>query len=252
MGDHPLTQPVYGTAESLDNISLAEINELRAQYFNPGNIIFSVVSAIPAQEVATMLASSLPDLQLAPSMELPQAPLTLNAASDTIEVGGEQAYVYLGYITEIDPDNGYALQLLGSIISNRIAMDLRETRGLAYSVGAWISADGDRAEVGSYMGTRSENLEEVLPVLRQSITGFDADDVTESELEIAKQAILGRQQMRLLTSIGQAYSLGTGELDGDFLRSIEIFDRYQAVTLDEVRSVSSYLGTKPLVEVIAK
>ena len=185
-------------------------------------------------------------------MELPEAPLTEIAASETVDVGGEQAFVYMGYITEINPDDGYALQLLGSIISNRIAMDLRETRGLAYSVGAWISADDDRAEIGSYMGTRSENLEEVLPVLRHNITDFDAGGITESELEIALQAVLGRQQMRLLSSIGQAYNLGAGEMDGDFRRSLEIFDRYKAVTLEQVRSVSSYLGSRPIVEVIAK
>jgi len=252
LGDHPLTQPIYGTVESIESISLDDILELRKQYFNPANIIFSVVSAIPAEEVATMLSSYLPDYKQIQPLELPDAPLTESAASATIEVGGEQAFVYLGYITEIDPDDGYALQLLGSIISNRIAMDLRETRGLAYSVGAWISANDDRAEIGSYMGTRSENLEEVLPVLRQSITDFDSGDITETELEIALQAVLGRQQMRLLTSIGQAYNLGTGEMGGDFRKSIEIFDRYEAVTLEQVQSMSSYLGTRPLVEVIAK
>ncbi|MBL7033611.1 MAG: insulinase family protein [Candidatus Delongbacteria bacterium] len=252
LGDHPLTQSIYGTEESLEGVTLSTIQVLRQRYFNPANLIFSVVSAIPAQEVADMLNSALPVPVETTLPELPPTPLTLVANSEVIEMDSQQAHIYEGYVVEIDPLDALPLELLGSIISNRLAMDLRETRGMAYSVGAWISAEADRAEIGCYIGTRVENLEEVVPVLRQSITQFDVDGITQTDIDIARQAILGRMQMRLLSSIGQAYSLGVAELNGDFNDSIDLLDRYNAITLEQVQAVSSYLGGKPIVEVIVK
>jgi len=252
LGTHPSTRPLYGTPAGLATIDLKAIERLREIFFDPANIIFSVVSALPAAEIAALLDQALPRSRAAAQLEMPSLPLTETAHNETIPLDSEQAFAYLGYVTEVDSADALPLQLLGSIISNRLAMDLRETRGWAYAVGAWCSVEGDRAQIGSYIGTRRENLEAAVQELRRYITEFDPGGITPEELDTAREGALGRLQMRLLSSIGQAYNLGLGELEGDFRRSLEISDRYREVTLTEVKRAARYLGSRPIVEVIAE
>jgi len=191
LGDHPDAQPVYGTAETLNGLTVATLDSLAEEYFAPDNLILSVVSPLSADSLATLFNGLLPADRHTRTVATSPWPLTTEPVTLNEDLGKEQARVRLGYITEIDPADAPALKLLLAIISDKMAMDLRETKGLAYSLGAWADVRANRAEIGCSMGTRPENLEQVLPALRRYITAFDTRQITAQDLEKTVQSILG-------------------------------------------------------------
>jgi predicted Zn-dependent peptidase len=157
-------------------------------------------------------------------------------------------------IVDVEPENRWPLIVASRILSDRMAQDLRETRGLAYSLG--ISVDFlplGRAELEAAMGTRPDNVDEAREGM---LSYFNAGKLlaTPEEIETATNKYLSRMRMRRVTSMGQAFTLSRdfflyGDVDyaGKEARGLE------AVTPAAVNSaVEQYLAGGPMVTVIAR
>jgi len=154
-------------------------------------------------------------------------------------------------ILDVAAEDIPALDLLTAVISDRLGRDLRETRGLAYSVGAALAAHGEGSVFNAWISPRRENLAAAEEALTAALRDFDPATVTAAELDRIRSSRTGRLMMRRLSSIGQAYHLTMAELDGDFASYGATFDRYEAVTLADVRRVGArYLTGMPLVVVV--
>ena len=130
-------------------------------------------------------------------------------------------------------------------------MDLRETRGLSYSVGAAVGVHGGVAEFTAWINPPQARLAEARQALREAVAGFDAAAVTQADLDRVRSARGGRLMMRRLSSMGQAYYLAMAELEGDLGAYLEADTVFDGVTLAGVRAAAAkYLAGAPLVEVI--
>jgi predicted Zn-dependent peptidase len=139
------------------------------------------------------------------------------------------------------------------IASDHMQQDLRETRGLAYSLGISVGYYGDRAVVSASMGTRPENLAEAEAGMRSYLLGSDMEATTE-EIETAVSGYLSRMRMRRITSMGQAFNLGRDLFLND---GIDYAEREAAgltsVTAQDIKRVAKrYLVDAPMVTVIAR
>jgi zinc protease len=142
------------------------------------------------------------------------APLTPPDREAWSAVGKQQFYVALGYLFDAEPDDRAALAVAGGMISDRLSFELREERGLAYSMGASIGSWAGRTRFAVFMGTRPENVDEAIEGIRQGVTEFLESDIDDATVGRTANAIRGRMLMRRVTRVNRAYFAGVERLEG--------------------------------------
>ena len=141
----------------------------------------------------------------------------------------------------LDPDR-YAMTVLnqcfGGGMSSRLFQEVREQRGLAYSVYSYWAGFEDAGAFGIYTGTAPERLPEVLEVIDREIDRLVADGIGDDELAAAKGHLTGALSMSLETSASRMRRLGRAELlEGEIPSLDEIVQRVERVGRDDVARV---------------
>jgi predicted Zn-dependent peptidase len=224
-------------------------------YLSPDQCILAMVGNVPRDEALRAVESTLGRLEPG-GTTVPEAdppPLTEESVSEEIEGGGNQSALRMGRVIEIEPADRWALMVAARIASSRMQQDLRETRGLAYSLGISVDFHGDRAVVSASMGTRPENIAEALEGMRSHLTPGELW-ATPDEIETAVNKYLSRIRMRRMTSMGQAFNLSRDLFMG---RGIDHADRevqgLAAIKPADVnRAAERYLSEGPIVTLIAR
>jgi predicted Zn-dependent peptidase len=249
-GDHPLAQPAEGTAASVQALTPELLRAVYADALAPANLIWTVVSPYSHDELKTQLTDLLPGTGT-PTAGVPPLPETTAPNRLTAAVGGEMAAIRLGAIRAVEPVDAVALELLVAIMSDRIQMDLRESKGLSYSLGASADIIGGEMVFQAYLNPPVERAGEGEELLTAAIKNFDAASITQADLDKTRGARGGRTMMRHLSSIGRAYYLAMAELEHDLAGYAQAVSAYDKVTLTDLQRVaSSYLKDLPLVTVV--
>jgi len=135
---------------------------------------------------------------------------------------------------------------LGGGTSSRLFQEVREHRGLAYSVFSFASHHADSGLVGVSVGCLPSKLDDVLAVVRAELAKVAADGITAEELARGQGQLRGGLVLGLEDSGSRMSRLGKAELVYDELLAIdEVMARIEAVTLEEVRAVAADLFAKP-------
>ncbi len=249
-GDNPLVMPPEGTPESLQGLDFNQVRQVYRKAFAPENLVFAVVGPLGHEELKTLIESKLPG-RGKPGPSLPPLPVTTGASELTATVGGQMTAIRLGSILDIAPEDAAALSLTVAILSDRMAMDLREKQGLSYSVGARLSVNGSQGEFSAWLNPPQERLDEGKQAIKSLIAGFDAGTITQQELDKIRASRRGRLMMRRLSSMGQAYYLAMAELDNDIAGYLNGLSAYDDLQLSDLQRVAAtYLKDSPLVEVV--
>jgi len=249
-GDHPLVQPAEGNAESLAALDFNEVRLVYRKAFSPENLIFSIVGPYPHEEMRKLIEDKLPG-RGKPVAGLPPLPVTAEAVQVRKTVGGELSAIRLGSIVPVDAEDKASLKLVTALMSTRMAMDLRETRGLSYSVGASFSVLNGQGEFNAWINPPVERLDEGLEAIKSFIADFDASSISQDELDKIRSARTGRLMMRRLSSMGQAYYLAMAELNDDIPGYLNALTAYDNVTLESMQAAAGkYLKNMNLVEVV--
>jgi len=141
-----------------------------------------------------------------------------------------------------DPDRyafGVVNQVLGGGMSSRLFQEVREQRGLAYSVYSYRAAFEETGAFGIYAGTAPERVDELLDVLDAQLARLQADGgVSERELESAKGHLTGSMALGLESSISRMNRIGRSELlMGEIPSLDELVRECEAVTATDVERV---------------
>jgi predicted Zn-dependent peptidase len=135
---------------------------------------------------------------------------------------------------------------LGGGTSSRLFQEVREKRGLAYSVFSFASQHVDAGLVGVSVGCLPTKVEQVLDVVRAELAKIAQDGIDADELTRGKGQLKGGLVLGLEDSASRMTRLGKSELVDDELLSIdEVISRIDAVTLEDVRVLAAELFTKP-------
>lgn len=249
-GAHPLSRPAEGTPATLAGLSYDGLRRTYRDAFAPGNLVFAVVSPLPHAQIAATVEERLAGRGSAHE-GLPPAPVTGEEHRLAETIGGQMAAIRLGSLFTVDPADAPALEMLTAVLSDRLGQDLRETRGLSYSVGASIGIHGREAGFSAWLNPPAPRLVEGEAALVEAVRTFDPASVTQDELDAARNARRGRLMMRRLSSVAQAYYMAMAELDGDVQSYVGGLDVYRDVALtDLVRVGSKYLTGLPLITVV--
>ncbi len=249
--EHPLSLPVEGTAASIEAITYDELRSLYRRAFQPDNLILAVVSPFSQAELAAMLPE-LPGGAGQSARGLPPIPITTSPARLTASVGGPMAAVRAGAVRDVPDDQKAALELLVAVFAERLAMDLRETRGLSYSVGASLEVSEGRGVLTAWLNPPAARLAEGEDALLAALRGFDAASVTQQELDTVRSARQGRLLMRRLDSISRAYHLAMAELEGDLSQYLRAARVYEGITLSDLQRAADFFSELPLVTVVVQ
>ena len=259
LGAHPLGRPVIGSEESITGMARDTLHDFwRAEYTTPrmvvaaaGNLTHEHLVALveEAFAVAAARAGSVSPLppRAAGVAVLEPGPRLVLRAEDT-----EQAHVMLGVpgIGRHDPRRsalGVLNTALGGGPSSRLFQQVREQRGLAYSVYSGLSTYTDAGILAVYAGCAPERLGEVVGVVRSVLSDVAAHGLTPAEVTRAQGNLRGGLVLGLEDTPSRMNRLGRAELDHGRQRSIaESLDRIAAVTPEQVADVARELLSEPL------
>jgi predicted Zn-dependent peptidase len=140
-------------------------------------------------------------------------------------------------------DRRFALRVLDTILggstSSRLFQEVREKRGLAYSVYSYASHYADAGQVALYVGTRPDNVAEALDVIGAELRRLVDDGVTADELERARDNVKGRTVLSMESTLTRMNRLGSSLLmDVPLLTIDEVLAAFDAVTLDDVNALA--------------
>jgi predicted Zn-dependent peptidase len=159
----------------------------------------------------------------------------------------EQVHVCLGGPgIPRDDERRYALRVLDAILggtsSSRLFQEVREKRGLAYSVYTFQSLFAATGQVGLYVGTRPDNVAPALRVVADELARLAEDPASDEELARAKENVKGRVVLGLESTLARMNRLGSSLLAGLPLLSVdEIVERIDAVSHDDLVELSREL-----------
>ena len=129
--------------------------------------------------------------------------------------------------------------LLGGSSSSRLFQEVREKRGLAYSVYSYASHYVDSGQIGVYVGTRPDNVGEAVKVIADELRKVVSEPVSEEELGRAKENVKGRMVLSFESTLTHMNRLGGSVLmDVPLLSLDEMLAEIDAVTLDDVGALT--------------
>lgn len=242
-GTHPYASPPEGTVDSLKAIDRAALQAYHQRYYVARNAVVAIVGAVDraaAERLATEAVRALPAGEPAPA--LPDVADPAQAREQRIAHPSSQTHIQLGQpgMTRDDPDyfplyvGNYVLG--GGGLVSRLSEEVREKRGLSYSVYSYFMPMAERGPFTLGLQTRNDQSAEALTVLRETLAKFVADGPTEKELKAAKDNITGGQALRIDSNrkiLEYLAVIGFYQLPLDYLETFN--GKVEAVTLEQVR-----------------
>ncbi|MDZ7678110.1 MAG: pitrilysin family protein [Acidimicrobiales bacterium] len=241
---HSLGWETVGTRDTIEAMGRDDIAGFFAHHYHPVNLVVAAAGQLDHDRVVAGVQACFDGRtggQRPPRHAPTEPPRSLAVQRrDT-----EQAHVALGWraVSFDDPDR-YALavlnQVLGGGMASRLFQEVREERGLAYSVGSGTSLFADSGALIVYVGTALGRSTEALTVIDGVVSDLVADGITTRELEVAKGFISGSMVLGLEDSGSRMGRLGSSETVRGFVTSVDDhLARVAAVTLDDVQRVAS-------------
>jgi predicted Zn-dependent peptidase len=140
-------------------------------------------------------------------------------------------------------DRRFALRVLDTILggstSSRLFQEVREKRGLAYSVDSYSSHYADSGQVGLYVGTRPDRVREAMEVIGAELRRLQEAGVSEAELELARENVKGRTVLSMESTLTRMNRLGSSVLMGVPVLTVdEVLAAFDAVTLEDVAGLA--------------
>ncbi len=246
-GGHPLGRPVIGRAEVIASVSRRSLDTYHRAAYAHDNIVVAAAGNIEHARLLELLAARLPATQT-PTRRTRKPFGRAPAPGYRFQrKATEQYHVCLGApgISRRD-ERRFAASLLDAILggsaSSRLFQEIREKRGMAYSVYSFASQYSDAGQIGLYVGTREENLVECFEIVARELGDVSAGNVRPGELERAKENLKGRMLLSMESTSNRMSRLGKSVITDTKLLSLEeIIARIDAVTSDDVAALAGDL-----------
>jgi predicted Zn-dependent peptidase len=249
-GSHPLGRPVIGRADVISTVGRRSIATYHRATYLPGNIVVAAAGNLDHDDLLRLLEPFAAKLEEPPPQKRrPRRPLVKVPPpglrfqrKDT-----EQYHVCLGAPGIARSDRRrFAASLLDGILggsaSSRLFQEIREKRGMAYSVYTFVSQYTDTGQVGLYVGTREENLVACLEITAEQIADIASGNVGTAELARAKENLKGRLMLAMESTSSRMSRLGKSLITDTELLSIDrLIAEIEAVEAEAVAEVASVL-----------
>ena len=248
-GDHPLGRAVIGKADVIAAVTREQLQDFHRARYVPERIVISAAGSVEHDELVELARAS---EQNATAAAAPAA-LTREARPEFarrvrfLKKDTEQYHVCLGGRgLDRHDERRFALRVLEGVLggtsSSRLFVEVRERRGLAYSVFCFSNLFAASGEVGIYLGTRPDNLQEAVAVVADELARLQSDPASEAELERSRENLKGRVVLSMESTSARMTHLGGSLLAELPILSVdEIVERIDRVQLEDLRALAQDL-----------
>jgi predicted Zn-dependent peptidase len=257
----PLGRGIAGTFESIRAMSRETIADFYKARYTPNNMVVAVAGNLDHDEVVRQVEAAFGREDFLAGAADPIPPRTgvaapVNAGESHEARAFEQTNVVLGIPGfGRDDDRRFALGIVNAVLgggtSSRLFQEVREKRGLAYSVYSFVSGHAETGVIGVAVGCLPEKTDETLATVRAELAKLAADGITADELRLAKGQLAGGLVLGLEDSASRMSRLGKAELVHDQMLSIdEVLHRMDAVTLEDCAEVAKLYGGPEILAIV--
>lgn len=253
---HPLGRDVLGEQDTIASMSIADIDGFFRHHYRPANMVLALAGAVDHDQVVDTFGRRFEQQPGggAPPRSTPQDPPHVVSVTNRPT---EQAHVVVGFTTpgRHDPDR-FVLSVLDHVIggglSSRMFQEVRERRGLAYSVFSYRTSFDDAGLLAVYAGTAPSKAREVLDLMVLELDRLLTDGISERELAVAKGHIRGETTLALEDSSARMSRIARSLLlHGEVMAVEDVLARVDAVTVaDLARVAGEVLTAQPLLTVV--
>jgi predicted Zn-dependent peptidase len=240
---HPLGRPVLGHNDTVGGVGRDEVVSYWRERYSPSNLVVAAAGRIEHDALVARIS----ELMGGPAGRhtlRSGAPPTPTAGVSVFKRPTEQAHIVYG--TEglhRSHEDRHALTILDTVVgggmSSRLFQEVREKRGLAYSVYSYRSLFVDTGTFVVYAGTTPQNAETVVDLIRAEIESVVSDGISETELERAKGHVKGSLVLSSEDPGSRMNRLGRQQLTtGEILTLDELMDAFDRVEMDDVARVA--------------
>ncbi|MBV9313321.1 MAG: insulinase family protein [Pseudonocardia sp.] len=255
-GDHSLGRPVIGSEESIKAMTRSRLRDFWRRHYTPDRVVVAAAGNLEHDRVVGLVARSWPAESYSPVRPEGRrlAPMASVGARRLaiLEQDTEQAHLMVGMrgLDQRDPRRP-AFEVLNAVlgggVSSRLFQQVREQRGLAYSVYSATSSYSDAGQLAVYAGCRPDRLGDVVTVMRGVLDDVLRDGLTEAEVTRAKGSLRGALILGLEDSDSRMQRIGCHQIDLGHQRSLaESLAAIEAVSPAEIVAVADQVLRRPL------
>ncbi len=246
-GGHPLGRRVLGEAEVISSIPVPDIDAYHRSHYTGASIIVAAAGNVEHEKIVELSKRHVEPPATGGNGAAVEAPKVDGAQVAFQQKDTEQFHICFGGpgIDRSD-DRRYALSILDAVFggstSSRLFREIREKKGLAYSVGSYTQQYVDSGMVGLYVGTRADNVQEACEIIGRELGSIHADGITDDELNRAKEHVKGRMVLSSESTAARMGRIGKSVLfDMPVLTLDELLERVDAVTSEDVAELAREL-----------
>lgn len=239
--DSPLARPILGTQATLAGMTGEGLQQWQREHYRPGALVVSLAGSF-TREQADRLAELISGLEPGPLAQ--QAPAAYRPAVTSRKKAIEQNHLLLAFpaLTYLDPRREQLMllnSLLGGGCSSRLFQQVREERGLCYTVYSYVADHADTGLLGIYAALGKEQEELALDTLRGVVSDLADHGPTQEELDRVREQAKAGLLMSAESVQSRMSSMGASELlYGRVRTQEEILAAYDAVTREQLRQLA--------------
>lgn len=241
-----LGEPTIGFVDTIAAVTPDDLRSHMRDHYAPNSVVVAAAGNVEHDRFVELVSAEFAEFEGACALPVPETP---SATPNRLirRKDSEQAYVVLG--TEglaARDERRYALSILDTVLgggmSSRLFQEIREKRGLVYTVYSFQAAYRAAGLFGVYAGTSPENVSSCVDLIVEQLGLLRDELVDAAELQLAKEHIKGNLTLSLESTSSRMIRLGRNEFTlGRYVAPEEIEERIDAVTAEDVRTLAREL-----------
>ncbi|OGQ06222.1 MAG: zinc protease [Deltaproteobacteria bacterium RBG_19FT_COMBO_58_16] len=243
---HPLGRSILGTRKSVGELTRAQITKYFSEHYASNKVLITAAGKLKHRTVVRALNKTFGHVKSRPPKEDAGMPVSTPGLK-LYKKSLEQTHLCLGMPCPEQPSpDRYKTYLLNTILgggmSSRLFQQIREKRGLAYSVYSYLNLCRDTGSLVAYAGTSKESFGEVVALMLKEFEKFRKKGVTPTELDNAKEQLKGGMLLGLETSDNRMSKLARDEIYfNHFVPVKDIVKCIDRVTVEDIRAMAETL-----------
>ena len=243
---NPLGRPIFGNVKTVQSFNREMILGYLSRGYHPDRIVLTAAGNVDHQEFLELVGPAFSSIERH-GHNFYRTPPKVNSRVDLYPRDIEQIHLCLGMQgTSLLEEQRYCCSILnvilGGSMSSRLFQEVRERRGLAYSIYSFVSSHTDAGLMGVYGAVRPGNIKETLELIRQELTRFKREPISATELRAAKEHIKGGIYLAAENTDNRMSRLAKNEIIFDrFVPYEEIETGLEKVTVEDVQALAQQI-----------
>ena len=244
--DQPIGRTILGTAKTVQSFSTEDLKAFLRQQYQPENLVISAAGAVNHDEFVRQTEETFGALKSSAPKPADHTPATYTGGSFIEQKDLMEAQVLIGFEGySYRDENFYGVQLLASVLgggmASRLFQEVRETRGLCYSIYSFHWGFSDTGLFGLHAATGNEDLSQLVPVMLDELLKA-SDDIHEKELDRARAQIRASLLMSLESPASRAAQIARQMLIyGKVIDLNELVAKIDAITAQDLRGLAKQI-----------